>query len=96
MKWMNILRKAVKAFSLDLLYYEMFKYLPMSLFGVNFVASCNFEKNCARKFSKFWQNPSKIPVKVVIFSKVKKNLFLSFFRTVVKTNTFTGIFQVLC
>ena len=53
MKWMNILRKAVKAFSLDLLYYEIFKYLPMSLFGVNFVASCNFEKNCARKFSKF-------------------------------------------
>ena len=30
---MNILRKAVKALSLNLLYYEIFEYLPMSLVG---------------------------------------------------------------
>ena len=49
MKWMNILRKA--AFSLDLLYYEIFKYLPMSLFVVNLVASCNLEKQYGKKCS---------------------------------------------
>ena len=38
-------------------------------------------------FSKFRENPSKIPVKVFIFSKVKKKFSEFFF------NTFTGIFQ---
>ena len=59
MKWMNILRKAVKAFSLDLLYYEIFKYLPMRLFVVNLVASCNlgkqYEKKCSQNFDKILQ-----------------------------------------
>ena len=49
---MNILRKAVKAFSLDLLYYEIFKYLPMSLFVVNLVASSNLEKHYAKSVLK--------------------------------------------
>ena len=54
---MSILRKTVKAFSLDLLCYEIFKYLPMSLFVVNLVASCNLEKQYAKKSS---QNLDKI------------------------------------
>ena len=54
---MNILRKAVKAFSLDLLYYEIFKFLPMSLCVVNLVGSCNLEKQYAKKYS---QNLDKI------------------------------------
>ena len=51
MKWINILRKAVKAFNLDLEYYEILKYLPMSLFVVNLVASNNLEKQYAKKCS---------------------------------------------
>ena len=54
---MDIFRKAVKSFSLDLLCYEIFKYLPMSLFVVNLVASCNLEKQYAKKC---FQNYDKI------------------------------------
>ena len=46
-----IFRKAVKAFTLHLLYYEIFKYFPMSLFVENLVASCNLEKDDAKKCS---------------------------------------------
>ena len=48
---------------------------------------------CKKVFLKVWQNPLKIPVKVLIFSKVKKNFFLNFFLTLLKINAFTGIFQ---
>ena len=38
-------------YTLDLFYYEIFKYLPMSLFVVNLVASCNLEKQYTKKCS---------------------------------------------
>ena len=83
MKLMNLLRKAVKTFSLDLLYYDIFKYLPMSLIVVNLVASCNLEKQYAKKCS---QN----------FDKILKNFSKLFFLTLLKINTFKGIFQGFC
>ena len=51
MKWINILRKVVKAFNLGLWYYEILKYLPMSLFVVTLVASSKLEKDYAKKCS---------------------------------------------
>ena len=45
---MNITRRAVKAFSLHHLFYEIFKYLPINLFVINLVVSCSL-KNHAKK-----------------------------------------------
>ena len=46
-------------YTLDLFYYEIFKYLPMSLFVVNLVASCNLEKQntkeCSQNFGEILQ-----------------------------------------
>ena len=71
----------------------------MSLFLVNLVASSNLGKQyavCKKLFSKYLQNPSKIPVKLLIFSIVKKKNSKFFFLTLLKINTFTGNFQGTC
>ena len=88
---MNITRRAVKALSLHHLFYEIFKYLPINLFVINLVVSCSLKKHAKKVFSKFCQNPWKIPVKVLIFIK-RKNVIFKFFFNFTKNEHFDRYF----